>query len=89
MFTLTWLKDAAERALKTAAQSILGILTLGGVDVVHLNWGDTFAIAGTATVISVLTSIVSVGVGNSGTASLTNAVEPATSGRHALPEDGA
>lgn len=78
MFTLVWLKDATERAVKTFAQSLLGVLTLGGVDVLHLNWGDTFAIAGTATVISVLTSVVSAGVGNSGTASLTKAVEPAT-----------
>jgi hypothetical protein len=85
MFTLTWLKDAAERALKTFAQSLLGVLTLGGVDVVHLNWGDTFALAGTATAISILTSVVSASVGNSGTASLTNAVEASPPGRHEAP----
>jgi hypothetical protein len=77
MFTLVWLKDAGERAVKTFAQSVLAILTVGGVDVLHLNWAQTLSVAATATLISVLTSVVSVGVGNSGTASLTNAVEPA------------
>jgi hypothetical protein len=77
MFTLTWLKDAVERAVKTFAQSLLATLTLGGVDVLHLDWGQTLAVGGTAAVISVLTSVVSAGVGNSGTASLTSAVEPA------------
>ena len=33
MFTLVWLKDAAERALKTFAQSLLATLTLNGVDI--------------------------------------------------------
>lgn len=76
MFTLVWLKDAGERAAKTFAQSLLATLSLGGADVLHLDWAQTLSVATTATLISVLTSVVSVGVGNSGTASLTNAVEP-------------
>ena len=76
MFTLVWLKDAAERALKTFAQSLLATLTLNGVDILHLDWGQALAAAGTATAISVLTSVVSAGVGSKGTASLTNAAQP-------------
>ena len=82
MFTLVWLKDAAERALKTFAQSLLATLTLNGVDILHLDWGQALAAAGTATAISVLTSVVSAGVGSKGTASLTNAAQPAAAGRH-------
>lgn len=77
MFTLTFWKDAFERAVKTFAQSLLATLTLSGVDVVHLDWGQTLSVAATATVISVLTSLLSAGVANTGTASLSKAVEPA------------
>lgn len=79
MLTLAWLTDAAERAVKTFAQALLAALTLSGVDVLHLDWGQTLSMAGTAAVISILTSIVSVGVGTAGTASLTTAVTPAKS----------
>jgi Putative lactococcus lactis phage r1t holin len=82
VFTLVWLKDAAERALKTFAQSLLATLTLNGVDILHLDWGQALAAAATATAISLLTSVVSAGVGSKGTASLTNAAQPAAAGRH-------
>jgi hypothetical protein len=83
VWSLAFLKDAAERALKTFAQSLLAALTLSGVDVLHLDWGQTLSVAGTATAISVLTSIVSVTVGDQGTASLVRA-DP--TGKHAAPE---
>ena len=82
MFTLFWLKDAAERALKTCAQSLLATLTLNGVDILHLDWEQALAAVATATAISVLTSVLSAGVGSKGTASLTNAAQPAAAGRH-------
>jgi hypothetical protein len=77
MFSITWLKDALERAIKTFAQVLLSVLTLDGANVMSLDWGQTFSAAGTATAISVLTSILSAGLGSAGTASMTNAVEPA------------
>lgn len=85
MFTLTWLKDAGERAIKTFCQALLGILTTNGTDITHLNWGQTLSIVASATVISVLTSVLSAGVGGEGTASLTSAVEASPTakvGRH-------
>lgn len=83
MFTVAWLKDAAERAAKTFAQSLLSLMTVGTA-ITDVDWGSALALSGTAAAVSVLTSVVSAGVGNRGTASLTNAVEPTS--RHAKPE---
>lgn len=89
MFSLTWFKDAAERALKTAAQFVL--VAVGGnvVDVWSLDWKMVLGAAGAGALSSVLTSVVSLPIGNSGTASLTTAVGPATPdtsvGRHSKP----
>lgn len=77
MFSTTWLKDALERAVKTFCQVLLSILTLDGANVLTLDWGQTFAAAGTAVAVSVLTSVLSAGLANNGTASLTKAVEAA------------
>lgn len=85
LFTVTWAKDTAERAVKTFAQSLLGVIGLGAVDVLNLDWGDTFTTAGVTTALSVLSSIVSAGVGARGTASTTDAVFPNPTGRHAAP----
>lgn len=77
MFTLSWLKDMLERAIKTLAQSFLGILTTNGVDITSLDVKQTASVVLSATVISVLTSVISAGVGSTGTASLTSAIEAA------------
>lgn len=77
MFSISWLKDALERAIKTFCQSLLGALTISGADVLHMSWGQALSIGATATAISVLTSVLSAGIGSPGTASLTNAVEAA------------
>lgn len=83
MFSITWLKDAAERAIKSFAQILLSVLTLNGADVLTLDWKQALSLAVTGLLASVLTSVVSAGVGSSGTASLTKAVEAAPSdGRH-------
>lgn len=82
-----FLKDLIERAVKTAAQSLLAYFTAGAVDVVTADWGEALTIAGTATLISVLTSLLSLKLGNSGTASMTHAVVLADDpGKHAAPE---
>jgi hypothetical protein len=76
MFTVSWLKDAAERAIKTFAQSALATLGLGTLDVLTVNWVGVVSIGAGAALISVLTSVASEPVGVGGTASLTKAVEP-------------
>lgn len=88
MFTKQFLFDALERALKTFAQTLLATLTVGGATTgIHeLPWVAALSIAATATVLSLLTSVASLPVGNQ-TASMTTAVEPA--GKHAKDEPGA
>jgi hypothetical protein len=78
MFTLAFWKDAGERAAKTFAQALLGVLAATAT-LATVNWSAALASAGTATVLSLLTSVVSLPVGGNGTASLLRAVR---SGRH-------
>ena len=64
-------QDAAERALKTAAQSVLAVF-VAGVTIMTVDWVDTVAIGATAALVSVLTSVAS--AGRSESASLAPAV---------------
>jgi len=76
VFTASFWRDAAERAIKSAAQA--GILALGGgaVDVLTLDWATLAGAAGGGALLSMLTSIASVTVTQRGTASLSRSVEP-------------
>lgn len=83
--TRQFVADLGERALKTFAQALVAVLTVQGVSgVLDVDWPRALSVAALAAVVSALTSLASVSVGHSGTASLTTAVEPA--GRHAAPE---
>lgn len=77
IFTATWVKDAAERAIKTFAQASLGAGIVGATDLLSVNWLGALSVGGLAAVISVLTSAASEPVGGKGTASVTGAVEAA------------
>lgn len=59
--------DAVERAVKTFAQALVAVLTVG-VPVWHIDWVDSVGVALTAGILSVLTSIASSGVGDSDSA---------------------
>lgn len=78
-----FIKDALERAAKTFAQTLLAFFGADAFDVLQANWPNALSVAAGAVVLSVLTSVASYKAGISGTASLTDAVEPA--GRHAAP----
>jgi hypothetical protein len=70
MFTKVFWYSTVERAVKTFAQALLAVLlSSGAFDLFHANYGDIFSVALTATVISVLTSVVSAAATN-GTPSL-------------------
>lgn len=69
MLTRAWVKDALERALKTAAESLIATLALG-TGLLDVDWVTSLSIAGLATVLSLLSSLASAGVGQVGTASL-------------------
>lgn len=66
-----FLKDVAERAVKTFAQTLLATVGTGAVlpAVTDVDWGNGAAIGATAAIISILTSIVTSGLGSNGTAS--------------------
>ena len=69
MFTLAFWKATAERALKTFAQSLLGVLSVAvgaATGFAGLDWGNVLQAAGVAALASVLTSLISAPVGGSG-----------------------
>lgn len=59
MWKLPFWRGALERAVKTAAQVLVMFLTLGQVDVLSADWRAALAGAGTAALLSLLTSVVS------------------------------
>lgn len=72
MFTRRFLADAAERAIKTAAQALLTLLLASGAafNLLDVDWRQALGIALGAGVISLLTSIASFNFGQPGTASV-------------------
>lgn len=59
MFSATFWKAAAERALKSAAQGLLGLWALDKFDALHADWKLAGGVALGAAVLSLLTSVVS------------------------------
>lgn len=57
MFTLIFLKATLERAVKTAAQSAIGVLTVGQFGLLEVDWAGVGSVAGLAAIVSVLTSV--------------------------------
>lgn len=66
MWTRSWWQAAAERALKTVAQTLVALIGANAVDVTSLDWPSLLGIAATAGIVSVLTSVASARVGNEG-----------------------
>jgi hypothetical protein len=64
-----WL-DAAERAVKTFAQTLLAYFGADVLDVLQADWAKGLSVAAGAVVLSLLTSLLSVKFGSPGTASL-------------------
>lgn len=60
--------DAVERAIKTAAQSAVGVF-VADTTILSLDWEVAGGIVGTAALVSLLTSIASKPLGTPGTAS--------------------
>lgn len=81
MITRSFWADALERAVKTAAQAALGVF-VAGVTIMSVNWTEAAAIAGTAALVSILTSIASSGVRHQDSGSLIR--QP-----HTIPDDTA
>lgn len=57
---------AAERAIKTVAQTALALLTADATGLFDVNWASIGSTAGLAGFVSILTSVASAGFGNVG-----------------------
>lgn len=65
MFTGLFWKDAFERFVKTFAQALLALfLVAPNTPLLAFDWPSALGLAGTAAVISFLTSLISAGVTN-------------------------
>lgn len=74
MFSKLFLKDAAERFVKTFAQALLALFVVAPqTPILAFDWPSALGLAATAAVISFLTSVVSAGVTNN-----TTTVSPAS-----------
>lgn len=69
VFTAAFWLAAGERAVKTFAQALVALFA-ADVTVLSIDWAQAFAIAGTAALVSVLTSMASAGFGPTGSPSL-------------------
>lgn len=79
---MQFLKDAGERAAKAFSYAVIAVFGVGdGFDAFHADWGNALSMGCGAAVLSVLGSVASYKFGNSGTASLTKAVQLAPAKR--------
>lgn len=53
---INWLKAAAIRAVRTFAQTIIGMVTVGQA-FIEVNWGYVLSVSGVAALLSVLMSL--------------------------------
>ena len=70
VFNKRFVLDAAERAVKTAAQTAVALIGTGAVGVIDVDWQNVASVSAVAAVVSLLTSIASNPVGDRGTASV-------------------
>jgi hypothetical protein len=64
MFTVEFWARAAERAVKTAAQTAVALIGANAVDVLAVDWAQLASVSVGAAFVSVLTSIAGTGVGD-------------------------
>ena len=57
MFSVMFWKDALERAVRTAAQAAVALLTAGATGLLDVDWVQVASVSGLAAVVSVLTSV--------------------------------
>lgn len=69
MFSAIFARDAAERAIRTFAQGVLGAITAGATNLLDVDWAQAAGIGGYAAVVSLLMSVAATGVGRSNDAS--------------------
>ena len=70
MFTTQFWKATVERCVKTVAQALIAVVAGTSFDWFSADWKAIFAVAATAGVLSILTSIASDGIGPKGSPSI-------------------
>jgi hypothetical protein len=58
MWSAAFWRNLAERAVKTAAQALLGMLGTSALGILSVDWAQALSVVGGAVLASVLTSIV-------------------------------
>lgn len=66
IWTTTFWKAAAERAIKSAAQSAVALLSVDGIGLLDVDWTQTASVSGLMALLSLLTSVASSGIGGEG-----------------------
>jgi hypothetical protein len=69
MFEIEFWKDAGERAARTAAQSIIALLTGSVTGILDVDWVQTLSISSLAAFLSILMSLVATRRGDEESAS--------------------
>jgi hypothetical protein len=69
MFTVIFIKTAAERAIRTAAQALLALWATDVSGVLEVDWLQAGSVAALAALTSILMSIIATGTADKGTAS--------------------
>ena len=87
-FTLEWLKAAAIRMLRTAAQVALGMITVG-MTISEIDWLNVLSVSAVAAIYSLLTSVITdlPEVGSDGVVHVLPNGEVAGIDVNTLPED--
>jgi hypothetical protein len=57
MFTAAFWKGLAERAIKTFAASLAGLLGTAGLGLLDVDWGQALSVSGLATLVTVLLAV--------------------------------
>ncbi|URM90428.1 holin [Streptomyces sp. MRC013] len=66
MTTSAFWKAAAERAVRTFAQAVLGAVGADQLGLLDVDWGQAAGVGGLAAVLAVLTAVATSGVGPAG-----------------------
>ena len=69
MYTLTFWKDAAERAIRTAAQALLALWATDVSGVLAVDWVQAGSVSALAALMSLLMSVAASGTGSQDSAS--------------------
>jgi len=75
----------AERAVKTFAQALGALIAADGTHILNTAWGDRLSVAVMATLLSILSSVVSAPVGDPGPSLVGETTDPAAAAEELKP----